>query len=77
MSASSSSQPGSSGAFEPDVEKARDIAFLATINGMGFHEIALRSAFEAEHEYLKLARSIVSALGVPKGVRSVEIEVKP
>lgn len=57
-----------------NTEKAREVAFNAHLDGMHFHEVAIRDPFEAEREYQALAQSIVSLLGPPKGVRVVEFK---
>ena len=57
-----------------NTEKAREVAFNAHLDGMHFHEVAMRDPFEAERQYLALAQSIVSLLGPPKGVRVVEFK---
>lgn len=54
-----------------NVEEARKVAFNAFLDGMHFHEVAIRNPFEAERQYQALARKITQLLGEPEGVRVV------
>lgn len=65
-------QASSAASTDSQVEQAREVAFYAHIEGMNFHEVAIRDPFEAEREYQALAKKIIDLLGPPKGVSVVE-----
>lgn len=51
------------------LERARNVAWNAYIDGMHFHEIAMAEPFKAERMYQSLAREVIHELGYPMGVR--------
>ena len=55
------------------IERARLLAWRSYMDGHSFHEIAIRSVFEAEIEYQKLCKSILEILGPPKTIRFLTI----